>query len=74
MARSVIHSGGTEIMYRNLFFAKSFWTSKLGQAAFASIAAMSAMVVLTSQFGAANPDAAQFAQPHGDTVVVAEIA
>ncbi len=61
-------------MYSNLFFAKSFWSSKLGQAAFASIAAMSAMVVLTSQFDTGTANAASFAQPHGDTVVLAEMA
>nr|WP_298929541.1 hypothetical protein [uncultured Erythrobacter sp.] len=61
-------------MYSNLFFAKSFWSSKLGQAAFASIAAMSAMVVLTSQFGAGAANAATFAQPHSDITVSAEIA
>ena len=38
-------------MYKNLFFAKSFWASKLGQAALASIVATSAMVVVTTQFG-----------------------
>lgn len=38
-------------MYKNLFFAKSFWASKLGQAALASIVATSAMVIVTTQFG-----------------------
>ena len=38
-------------MYKNLVFAKSFWASKLGQAALASIVATSAMVIVTAQFG-----------------------
>ena len=66
-------------MYKSLsfvkdFWAKSFWTSKLGQAAFASIVAMSAMVVVTTQFDASEAQAAAMTQPHAIGVVSVEIA
>ena len=61
-------------MYKSLFFAKSFWTSKLGQAAFASIAAMSAMVVMTTQFGIGEAHAAPLAQPQAEIGMSVELA
>ncbi|GMN02917.1 hypothetical protein [Erythrobacter sp. MTPC3] len=59
-------------MYKSLFFAKSFWTSKLGQAALASIAAMTAMVIFTSHFDGGEAHAATFAQPHA-AIMIAEL-
>lgn len=61
-------------MYKSLFFAKSFWTSKLGQAAFASIAAMSAMVVFSTQFEASEAHAASLSHPPAGMVAMVEIA
>lgn len=56
------------------FWAKSFWSSKVGQAALASIVAMTAMVIVTSQFGASEAHAASMAQPHATDVMLVEIA
>ncbi len=61
-------------MYKRLFFAKSFWNTKLGQAAFASIAAMSAMVVMTTQFGPGEAHAAPMAQPQAELGISVELA
>ncbi|MEE4205096.1 MAG: hypothetical protein V2I39_02320 [Erythrobacter sp.] len=60
-------------MHKSLFNPKAlmdgaFWSSKLGQAALASIAATSAMVVLTTQVGEAS--AASVAAPHDSPVLV----
>ena len=46
----------------------AFWTSKLGQAALASIAAMFAMIVVTTQTGDAGT--VTFAAPHADRMIV----
>ncbi|MFW5633784.1 MAG: hypothetical protein ACOCYR_02710 [Erythrobacter sp.] len=56
-------------MHKSLFDPKAlpgaaFWSSKLGHAALASIAAMGAMVVITAQTGDANIAA------HADHVLV----
>ncbi|QFT78566.1 hypothetical protein [Erythrobacter sp. THAF29] len=56
------------------YWAKSFWNSKLGQAAIASIVAMSAMVIVTTQFGPGEAHAATMAQPGAHGVVLVEIA
>ena len=61
-------------MLKSLTFTKSFWTSKLGQAAFASIAAMTVMVIVTSQFGAEGASAGDFATTHSPAFMLAEIA
>ncbi|MBV7266469.1 hypothetical protein [Erythrobacter ani] len=61
-------------MYKNMFFAKRFWTSKLGHASIASIAAMTVMVVFTSQFDANSAQTDMFAHPHAATVMLVEIA
>ena len=61
-------------MYNRQFFTKSFWTSKLGQASLASIAAMCAMIVFTSQFEASQAHTASAAFPHSELAVLAEIA
>ncbi|MBD2841174.1 hypothetical protein [Erythrobacter rubeus] len=57
-----------------MFFAKKFWTSKLGHASIASIAAMTVMVVFTSQFEANNAQANILAHPHPVSATLVEIA
>lgn len=61
-------------MYQRMFFAKSFWSSKLGQASLASIVAMTAMVIVTTQFETNEAHAATMAEPHTGGVVLVEIA
>ena len=56
------------------FRAGSFWTSKLGQAAIASIIAMTAMVIVTTQFEPGEAHAATLAQPGAHGIVPVEIA
>jgi len=60
-------------MEKSLFNPKTllngaFWSSKLGQAALASIVAMSAMVIITTQTSDAS--AATFPAPHTGSVMV----
>lgn len=69
--RSQQHSADTNVK------PASFWSSKLGHASLASIAAMSAVVVLSSQVNAdplsASAGSALFEQ-HADTPALIEIA
>lgn len=52
----------------------SFWSSKLGHAALASIAAMTMMVLLSSQIQPGAASAAPIAHPPATSGVVVEIA
>ena len=52
----------------------SFWSSKLGQAAMASIAAMVMMIALTSQLQPGAANAAPLAHPAAETGQGIEIA
>lgn len=52
----------------------SFWNSKLGQAAMASIAAMVMMIALSSQLQPGAANAAPYAHPAADAGAVIEIA
>ncbi|MEM6266162.1 MAG: hypothetical protein AAF707_01455 [Pseudomonadota bacterium] len=65
-------------MYHQQRTARSFWNTKLGHAAIASIAAMSAMIVLTTQFEASaaidTGKAPTLLQPQADTAALIEIA
>ena len=52
----------------------SFWSTKLGQAAMASIAAMVMMIALSSQLQPGAASAASLANPAAETGGVIEIA
>ena len=52
----------------------SFWNSKLGHAAFASIAAMVMMIALSSQIQPGAANAAPLAHPAAESGVMVEIA
>jgi hypothetical protein len=52
----------------------SFWNTKLGQAAIASIAAMMMMIALSSQIQPGAAHAAPLGHPASDTGAIAEIA
>lgn len=52
----------------------SFWSSKLGHAAMASIAAMVMMIALSSQLQPGAASAASFAQPAAPVGALVEIA
>jgi len=52
----------------------SFWSSKLGHAAIASIAAMSMMVLLSSQIQPGAANAAPIAHPAAESGAMIEIA
>jgi hypothetical protein len=54
--------------------AASFWNSKLGQAAMASIAAMVMMIALSSQIQPGAVSAAPVANPASDAGAMSEIA
>ena len=54
-------------------YSKAFFRTKLGQASIASIAAMTAMIALTSQMNLVSQDA-HFAAPHGTSPVMVEMA
>ncbi len=54
-------------------YNRSFFGTKLGQASLASIAAMTAMIALTSQMNLAAHDAS-LAQPAGQTAKLVELA
>ena len=54
--------------------AASFWNSKLGQAAMASIAAMVMMIALSSQIQPGAANAAPVVNPASDTGAIIEIA
>ncbi len=54
--------------------ASRFWTSKLGQAAMASIAAMMLMIALSSQIQPGAVSAAPIAYPAPDAAAMIEIA
>jgi hypothetical protein len=54
--------------------ANSFWNSKLGQAAMASIAAMVMMIALSSQIQPGAVSAAPITHPASDTGTMSEIA
>lgn len=54
--------------------ASSFWNSKLGQAAMASIAAMVLMIALSSQIQPGAANAAPIAHPASESGAMIEIA
>lgn len=54
-------------------YSKPFFRTKLGQASIASIAAMTAMIALTSQMNLVAQDA-HVAQPHGTSPILVELA
>jgi len=54
--------------------ANSFWNSKLGQAAMASIAAMVMMIALSSQIQPGAANAAPIAYPAAEAGALVEIA
>lgn len=54
--------------------ASAFWSSKLGHAAMASIAAMVMMIALSSQIQPGAANAAPIAQPAAATGAMIEIA
>ena len=54
-------------------YTPAFFRTKLGHASLASIAAMTAMIALTSQVNFAAQDAG-FAQPNGSGAMLVEIA
>lgn len=61
-------------MFDRVFITKEFWSSKLGQAALASIVATTAMVVFSTQIESAPAHAATLAQPDTASSVMIEIA
>lgn len=54
--------------------AGTFWSSKLGHAAMASIAAMAMMIALSSQIQPGAANAASIVQPATSTAAMIEIA
>ncbi len=54
-------------------YTRTFFGTKLGQAALASVVAMTAMIALTSQVNLTAHDAT-LAQPSGDTPYLVELA
>ena len=54
-------------------YNRTFFGTKLGKASLASIAAMTAMIALTTQMNLVS-ETADLAQPHGDTPMLVELA
>ena len=54
-------------------YNRNFFGTKLGQAALASVAAMTAMIAFTNQMSVSAKDAS-FAEPHGETTLLVELA
>lgn len=54
-------------------YNRTFFSTKLGQASLASIAAMTAMIALTTQMGLVAKDAS-LAQPNSETALLVELA
>jgi len=55
-------------------YNRSFFGTKLGQASLASIAAMTAMIALSSQMTLTAKDASIAAQPQGSNAMLVELA
>ncbi len=56
-----------------MIYNRTFFGTKLGKASLASIAAMTAMIALTSQMNLVSQDAS-LAQPHGQSAMLVELA
>jgi hypothetical protein len=61
-------------MFKSKPAAASFWNSKLGQAAMASIAAMVMMIALSSQLQPGAASAAPISHPAAEAGAMTEIA